>query len=109
MRPDVAAEVYGPRERAAAARLACVTTDLSEAEGILASWGCPVMDARVLESAPRRRLVLYAAGSVRAFVTDDTWNRAVRASSPYALNAISVAEYPLAASLYSLKQDGRQS
>src|SRR5258708_4956247 len=107
MRPDVAAEVYGPRERAAAARLASITSDVSEAEVILASWGCPVMDARFLESAPRLRLVLYAAGSVRAFVTDETWNRSVRVSSAYALNAISVAEYTLAAILFSLKQGWR--
>ena len=107
MRPDVAEDVFGPHERAAAARLSRITTDLSEAEVILASWGCPVMDARFLESAPRLRLVLYAAGSVRAFVTDEMWNRGIRVSSAYALNAISVAEYTLAAILFSLKQGWR--
>src|SRR5258708_2281184 len=92
MRPDLAGEVYGPRERLAAARLACITTDLSEVEVILASWGCPVMDA---------------AGSVRAFVTDEMWERDIRVSSAYALNAISVAEYTLAAILLSLKHGWR--
>src|SRR5258708_18473830 len=107
MRPDVAEDVFGPHERAAAARLSRITTDLSEAEVILASWGCPVMDARFLESAPRLRIVLYAAGSVRAFVTDEMWNRGIRVSSAYALTAISVAEYTLAAILFSLKQGWR--
>lgn len=107
MRSDVAEEVYGPRERAAAARLASITSNVSDAEVILASWGCPVMDAAFLESAPRLRLVLYAAGSVRAFVTDALWERAIRVSSAYALNAISVAEYTLAAILFSLKHGWR--
>src|SRR5258708_21609356 len=107
MRPDLAGEVYGPRERLAAARLAGITTDVSEVEVILAGWGCRVMDAGFLESAPRLRLVLYAAGSVRAFVTDEMWERDIRVSSAYALNAISVAEYTLAAILLSLKHGWR--
>src|SRR5258708_9114493 len=107
MRPDVAAEVYGPRERAAAARLASITSDVSEAEVILASWGCPVMDARFLESAPRLRLVLYAAGSVRAFVTDEMWERDIRVSGAHPPNAISGAEYTLALILFSLKHRER--
>src|SRR5260370_33673867 len=103
MRPDVAEDVFGPHERAAAARLSRITTDLSEAEVILASWGCPVMDARFLESAPRLRLVLYAAGSGRAFVTDEMWERDIRVSGAYALHAISVPEYTLAVILFSLE------
>jgi phosphoglycerate dehydrogenase-like enzyme len=107
MRADVAGEVYGPRERSAAARLASITGDVGEAEVVLASWGCPVMDAPFLDAAPRLRVVLYAAGSVRAFVTDALWERGIRVSSAYALNAISVAEYTLAVILFSLKHGWR--
>jgi phosphoglycerate dehydrogenase-like enzyme len=107
MRADVAEEVYGPRERAAAARLASITGDVAEAQVIMASWGCPVMDAGFLDSAPRLRLVLYAAGSVRAFVTDALWERGIRVSSASALNAVSVAEYTLAVILFSLKHGWR--
>ncbi len=38
-------------------------------------------------SAAKLRLVLYAAGSVRAFVTDALWERGIRASGAHALNA----------------------
>jgi phosphoglycerate dehydrogenase-like enzyme len=107
MRDDIAEEVYGPRERSAAARLASITGDVGEAEVVLASWGCPVMDAAFLETAPRLRLALYAAGSVRGFVTDALWERGIRVSSAYALNAVFVAEYTLAAILFSLKHGWR--
>jgi phosphoglycerate dehydrogenase-like enzyme len=107
MQAEVSQEVYGPAERSAAARLASITDEIADAEVILASWGCPVMDGGFLDSAPQLRLVLYAAGSVRAFVTDDLWQRGVRVSSAYALNAVSVAEYSLAAILFSLKHGWR--
>jgi phosphoglycerate dehydrogenase-like enzyme len=107
MRSDLADEVYGRGERAAIARLASITRNVGDADVILASWGCPTMDAAFLDSAPRLRLVLYAAGSVRAFVTDAFWERGVRVSGAYALNAVSVAEYTLAAILFSLKHGWR--
>ena len=108
MLPDFADEVYGPRERSAAARLASITGNVAEAEVILTSWGCPLIDAGFLDTAPRLRLVLYAAGSIRGFVTDAFWERGVRVSSAYALNAIFVAEYTLAVILFSLKHGWRQ-
>ncbi len=107
MRADVAEEVYGARERAAVARLASIAGDVTKAEVILASWGCPVMNAGFLDTAPRLRLVLYAAGSVRAFVTEALWERGIRVSSAAALNAAFVAEYTLAAILFSLKHGWR--
>jgi phosphoglycerate dehydrogenase-like enzyme len=107
MRDDLAQEVYGPSERAVAKGLATITDDVADAEVILASWGCPVMDEGFLDTARRLRLVLYAAGSVRAFVTDAFWDHGIRVSSAYALNAMSVAEYSLAAILFSLKHGWR--
>ena len=65
------------------------------------------MDADFLARAPCLELVLYAAGSIRAFVTDEFWDRGIRVSSAYALNAQPVAEYTLAAILFSLKHGWR--
>jgi phosphoglycerate dehydrogenase-like enzyme len=65
------------------------------------------MDAGFLAAAPRLRLVLYAAGSVRAFVTDALWERGIRVSGASVLNAAFVAEYTLAVILFSLKHGWR--
>jgi phosphoglycerate dehydrogenase-like enzyme len=108
-RPDALEQVYGPRERAAAARLVRVAAPeaLAEAEVALATWGTPVLDAAFLAGAPRLRAVLYGAGSVRAFVTDALWDRGVRVSSAAEANAACVAEYTLAVILFSLKHGWR--
>ncbi|QIN84994.1 glycerate dehydrogenase [Rubrobacter tropicus] len=77
---------------------------LAGAEVILSGWGAPVMDAAFLKAAPGLEAVFYGAGSVRHFVTDELWERNVRVVSAYAANAAPVAEYALAAVLFSLKR-----
>lgn len=76
---------------------------LREVEVIFASWGIPRLDAELLAQAPRLRAVFYAAGSVRAFMTDAVWERGLAVTHAAALNAIPVAEYCLAMTLLSLK------
>lgn len=61
------------------------------------------MDAAFLGAAPNLQAVFYAAGSVRYFVTDALWDRGIRVTSAARANAIPVAEYTLAAILFSLK------
>lgn len=104
-RPDALQQVYGPAERRALARLVeAVPVDrLTDVEVVLGTWGMPVLDASWLSRAPRLRAVFYAAGSVRGFVTDDLWERGVRVVGAYGANAVPVAEYSLAAILFSLK------
>jgi phosphoglycerate dehydrogenase-like enzyme len=110
-------KIYGEEEREAIAGLADVyappqTGDslaknprvLAEAEVILSGWGAPKMDGAFLEAAPRLRVVLYGAGSIRGVATPDLWERGVRITSAYAANAVPVSEYVLAAILFSLKR-----
>lgn len=77
--------------------------DLKEVEVILAGWGMPVLDEGFLERAPNLRAVLYAAGSVKSFVTDAAWARGIQVSSGAWANALPVAEYALAAILFAGK------
>ena len=108
--------IYGPEEHAdirerveltappqTAAAIQADPSPLREAEILFSGWGAPVFDSRLLASAPRLRLVLYGAGSIRGIVTDAFWDRGVRISSAYGANAVPVAEYTLSQILFCLK------
>ncbi len=109
-------EVYGPMERAAISELVDVIAPPQTAESIyrnpdilrevdilFSSWGAPLMEATLLEHAPHLRAIFYGGGSIRGFVTDAVWERGILVTSAQAINAIPVAEYTLAAILFSLK------
>ncbi|MCX5527550.1 hydroxyacid dehydrogenase [Streptomyces bobili] len=69
---------------------------LADAEVLITGWGCPRLDADVLAAAPRLRMVLHAAGSVRSLVGEALWERGITVSSAVTGNALPVAEYTLA-------------
>lgn len=97
------AAVYGERERT---RLEHLVTwvPLEQAEVILTTWGMPRLDAGYLDRAPALRCVFYGAGSVRPFVTAESWRRGVRVVSAWELNAVPVADFTLGVILLSLKR-----
>jgi phosphoglycerate dehydrogenase-like enzyme len=76
---------------------------LADTEILITGWGCPPLDAATLAAAPRLRVVLHAAGTVKAHVTQECWDRGLLVSSAAAANAIPVAEYALAAILFAGK------
>lgn len=69
---------------------------LAGVDVLVTGWGCPVLDADVLDAAPRLRAVVHAAGSVRHHVSAACWERGIQVSSAAAANAVPVAEYTLA-------------
>ncbi|MEU3842580.1 hydroxyacid dehydrogenase [Streptomyces sp. NPDC028635] len=77
---------------------------LADAEVLVTGWGCPPLDADVLEAAPRLRAVVHTAGSVRGHVTDACWERGIEVSSAAAANALPVAEYTLSMILLTGKR-----
>ena len=76
---------------------------LAEAEVILGHWGCPPLDAAMLDRAPRLGLFAYAAGTVKMTLTDAVWDRGIRVTSGANANAEPVAEFTLAAILFANK------
>ncbi|MEU6175232.1 hydroxyacid dehydrogenase [Streptantibioticus parmotrematis] len=77
---------------------------LAAAEALLTCWGCPPLTAEALERMPRLRTVVHAAGSVKGHVTDACWERGLTVCCVASANAVAVAEFTLAAILFSGKR-----
>jgi len=77
---------------------------LADVEVIFSGWGAPRFDEAFLAKASSLQVVLFGAGSIRNVVTEAFWRRGIQITSAYAINAIPVAEFTLAAILLSLKQ-----
>ncbi|MDF3143410.1 MULTISPECIES: hydroxyacid dehydrogenase [unclassified Streptomyces] len=69
---------------------------LARTEILVTGWGCPRLDAAVLDAAPKLRAVLHSAGSVKGLATPELWRRGIAVSSAAVANAVPVAEYTLA-------------
>ncbi|MET7517967.1 hydroxyacid dehydrogenase [Streptomyces sp. NPDC005480] len=68
---------------------------LAQTEILLTGWGSPVVDADVLDAAPRLKAVLHAAGSVKGLMAPGWGDRDLVVSSSADANALPVAEYTL--------------
>jgi phosphoglycerate dehydrogenase-like enzyme len=77
---------------------------LAEADVLLTCWGATPLTAEVLDGAPRLRAVVHAAGSVKHHITDACWERGIAVTSAAGANALPVAEFTLAATLFAGKR-----
>ncbi|MFD7460928.1 MULTISPECIES: hydroxyacid dehydrogenase [unclassified Streptomyces] len=77
---------------------------LAEAEVLFTGWGCPPLTAQALERMPLLRTVVHAAGSVKHHITDACWARGLTVASAADANAMPVAEFTVAAVLFSGKR-----
>lgn len=89
-----------------------VVTDLADATAarlastnvLVTSWGCPPLTEDTLAALPNLRAVIHAAGSVRALLPIDVFQRGIRVSSAADMNAVPVAEFTLAAIILAGKR-----
>ncbi|MFD3947134.1 hydroxyacid dehydrogenase [Streptomyces sp. NPDC058579] len=77
---------------------------LAECEVLLTGWGCPRIDATVLDRAPRLEAVIHSAGTVKTFLDRAAYERGITVSSAAAANAVPVAEFTLAAIILGAKR-----
>ncbi|WP_212961489.1 hydroxyacid dehydrogenase [Cohnella xylanilytica] len=80
-----------------------------DADIAVTSWGCGPLTRRVLDRAPRLRLVLHAAGSVKPILSPELWARGIRVSQAAAALSRGVAETALVLTIASLKDMWRLS
>ncbi len=79
-------------------------TDLGEIDVLISGWGTPPLDAAVLALMPRLRAVLHTAGTVKEVVTPALVERGALVTNNVVENADPVAQYTLAALLWSGKR-----
>lgn len=77
--------------------------ELSQAEILVSSWGCPRLDQEFLDATPQLRAVFYGAGSLRPVVTEAFWRRDIPIVSARDAIAEGVTEFTLAQIALSLK------
>ncbi|MFF3956624.1 hydroxyacid dehydrogenase [Streptomyces sp. NPDC001890] len=94
LNPSVISEFDSPDASAA----------LRAAEVLLTGWGCPPVDAALLDRTPALRAVIHAAGTVKTFLSPVAFDRGIVVSSAAAANAVPVAEYTLAAIIMGAKR-----
>lgn len=73
-----------------------VLPQLHDIEILIGSWGMPRLDAELLRAAPKLKAICYAAGSVKGFVTPESYARDILVTTAAYANAVSVAEVTVA-------------
>ncbi|WFU50436.1 hydroxyacid dehydrogenase [Sinorhizobium terangae] len=77
---------------------------LAETEILVTGWGAPLFDRAALAAAPRLRLVVHAAGTIKGVIDECVFDAGVAVSHAAEANAVPVAEFTLAAIIFAGKQ-----
>ncbi|GAA3055389.1 hydroxyacid dehydrogenase [Rhizobium viscosum] len=76
---------------------------LSEAEILITGWGAPYVGREALALAPKLKLIVHAAGTVKGLVDAGIFEAGVIVSHAAEANAVPVAEFTLAAIIFAGK------
>lgn len=77
---------------------------LSEAEILVTGWGAPYVGPEIPAAAPRLRLIVHAAGTVKGIIDEAIFEAGIAVSHAAEANAVPVAEFTLAAILFAGKR-----
>ncbi|ACE89077.1 D-2-hydroxyacid dehydrogenase protein [Rhizobium phaseoli] len=77
---------------------------LSEAEILITGWGAAYVGPEIAAVAPRLRLIVHAAGTVKGIIDEAIFDAGITVSHSAEANAVPVAEFTLAAILFAGKR-----
>ena len=77
---------------------------LSEIDILVTGWGCPMVTAEVVKAAPNLKLIAHAAGTVKFTLDPAVYAAGITVTHAADANAVPVAEYTLAAIIFSNKR-----
>lgn len=77
---------------------------LCEIDILVTGWGCPMITAQVVKAAPRLKLIAHAAGTVKFTLDRAVYAAGIRVTHAADANAVPVAEFTLAAIIFSNKR-----
>lgn len=80
-----------------------IAESIGDSDVYMTGWGSPRLDARILDSAPKLKLLVHLCGTVVPFVSDEMWERGVRVISGNDFFAESVAEGTIGYMLTALR------
>lgn len=75
----------------------CLTENMEEAQGLITTWGAPLLNGEWLDKMPSLRIVGHAAGSVRPIASPELFQRGITLFSANPLLAETVAEWAVMA------------
>ena len=74
-----------------------------QAEALVTGWGTPPLTVELLDAAPRLKVLVHSAGSIKALVPPSTWERGIRVGTTNEALGIGVAETTLGMMIAGLK------
>lgn len=77
---------------------------IADMDGVITSWGSPMITKEVLVKARKLRIIGHAAGSVKPYICDEVFARGIVVVSAASEIAYSVAEYALAQMINCLRE-----
>ena len=58
-----------------------VARNISDCENYVTLWGSPALDTRILDKAPKLKLLTHLGGTVVPFVSEEMWERGIKVIS----------------------------